>query len=318
MQVALTGATGFVGRAVVAELLSAGHSVRVLARSPATSSLPAAIEVVKGDLADVEAINMLVAGAETVVHVAGLISAINRQDFFAVNEAGTRMVAEAAARGGVKRLVHVSSLSARRPELSAYGASKAAGEVVLSSAATDMGVIIIRPPAVYGPGDKATLPLVKALLSSPVVLAGQSASRFSLIHVADLARVIAAAAESKLTGAFEVDDGKPGGYSWTELVAIASEAQGMPLKPYFLPQGLCLAVASAAEFYARLSGKASMLTRDKVRELYAEDWVAKPPGLPLAAPTQFRSGFVNTVAWYRDAGWLPAPRRANIQNQAKT
>lgn len=316
MRIALTGATGFVGRAVATRLAGAGHELRALVR-PGSKS-PEQVEAVSGALDDERALQQLVDGMDAVVHVAGRISALTRAEFFETNEAGTRRLAQAAAAAKVGRFVHISSLSARRPELSAYGASKAAGEAALAAHGGSMRSLVIRPPAVYGPGDTATLPLVKALTGNPVVLAGSSASRFSLIHVGDLARIVMEAVTSDRVGIVEVDDGRAGGYGWHDLVEAAGEMQGRRLKAYFLPKSLCMAIAGAVEMTAMLRGKPGMMSRDKIRELYAEDWVARAPGWPLASPTGFQPGFAATLDWYRNAGWLPPPRKAMVAPKRRT
>ena len=123
--IVLTGATGFVGRHVLRALLAGGWRVRALVRDPARLRLPTgtpedAVEVVLGDLADDAALARLMEGAEAVVHLAGLVAAAREIDFYAVNAEGARRLAQAAARAGVRRFVHVSSLAAREPELSPY------------------------------------------------------------------------------------------------------------------------------------------------------------------------------------------------------
>jgi nucleoside-diphosphate-sugar epimerase len=307
MLIALTGATGFVGRAVAARLAEEGHRVRALVRD--LSKAPASVETIAGSLGDEAALARLAEGSDAVIHLAGLISAPDTRAFHEANEHGARRMAEAAAAAGVPRFVHISSLSARAPGLSRYGSSKKAGETAVAAAAQGMSHLIIRPPAVYGPGDRATLPLIKALTGNPVVLPGRATSRFSLIHVGDLARIIAEAAASDRSGMVEVDDGQEGGYSWPELARLAGETQGRSLKPYFLPMPLSLGFAGVIEALAGMRGKPGLVSRDKIRELYFEDWVARAPGWPLASPTDFRAGFASTLQWYREAGWLPAKVR---------
>ncbi|MFT3987624.1 NAD-dependent epimerase/dehydratase family protein [Aestuariivirga sp.] len=308
MLTAMTGATGFAGRHAVSEFLSREHSLRVLVRDPARADLPAAVQVVPGGLESAEALRSLVAGADAVVHLAGSISAVRREDYFRVNEAGTAAVAEAARDAGMKRFVHISSLAAREPELSDYGASKWAGEEAVKRAASQMPLLIIRPPAVYGPGDRATLPLLKSLISNPAIIPSSPHSRFSLIHVHDLARLIADAAESPVTGLAELSDGTVGGYTWSDLIRISSEVEGRAIQPLFLPRGFVQMVALAADGVARITGKPGMVSRSKVGELYHHDWVSAPGPLALSDPITFARGFPETLKWYRDAGWLP--RRA--------
>jgi len=303
--IAMTGATGFAGRPAVNELLARGHSLRVLARDPSRAGLPAAVQVVPGDLGSTDALRSLAAGADVMVHLAGSISAVRRADYFRVNEAGAAAVAEAARDAGVRRFIHISSLAAREPGLSDYGASKQAGEEAVKRAGLKMPVLIIRPPAVYGPGDRATLPLLKSLISNPAVIPSSRQSRFSLIHVHDLARLIADAAENQITGLAELSDGTPGGYAWSDLIRISSEVEGRAIRPVFLPRGFVQMVALAADGVARLTGKPGMVSRSKVGELYHPDWISAPGPLSLSDPITFARGFPETLKWYRDAGWLP-------------
>jgi nucleoside-diphosphate-sugar epimerase len=221
MRIALTGATGFVGRAVTRELAGRGHELSVLVRNPARWEGAARARVVTGDLFNKLALAELVSGSDAVLHLAGAIKALRREGYFAANRDGSANLLEAALAGGVKRLVHVSSLAAREPQLSHYAASKRAAEDLLLSRTNGLETLIIRASAVYGPGDEATLPLLKTLMSPVAILPGRSGQRFSLIHVDDLAAVLCAAVESDKTGLVEVDD-LSGGHSWEGLADAGS------------------------------------------------------------------------------------------------
>lgn len=306
--IAITGATGFAGRHAVAELLARGHRLRALVRNPQAAGLPDGVTLVKGDLADRSALEQLAAGAGAIVHLAGALTALDREGYFQVNERGTRALVEATLQAGVGRFVHVSSLAARAPQLSAYAASKRAGEEVVHARMDRLNAIIIRPPAVYGPGDRGTLPLIKELTRPVAAIPGPAGARFSLIHGRDLARLIADALEGLAQGLHEVSDGKPDGYGWADLLRTASAFRGSPVRAIFLPRAVPAAVAGVAEGLARLTGKASMVNRGKIAELYHTDWVARPGGLALADPIPFEQGFAETVTWYRAAGWLPRGR----------
>lgn len=307
-KIAITGATGFAGRHAVAELLARGHRLRALVRSPARAALPGTVEVVQGDLSDQEALARLVEGADAIVHLAGALTALDRADYFRINEQGTRGLALAAQAARIGRFVHISSLAAREPQLSGYAASKRAGEEAVLAHMAALNAILIRPPAVYGPGDRGTLPLIKELTRPVAAIPGPAEARFSLIHGRDLARLIARAVEGPEQGLHEVSDGKPGGYGWWDLIRTASAFRGGPIRPLFLPRAVPAAVASVAEGFARLTGKPGMINRGKIAELYHPDWVARAGGLPLADPTPFDAGFAETVTWYRAAGWLPPGR----------
>jgi len=283
-------------------------------RNPATANLPGGVETVTGDLADAEALAQLVAGADAVVHLAGALTGLRREDYFKVNEQGTLALAQAAEAARVGRFVHVSSLAARQPQLSAYAASKRAGEEVVKARAAALNAVIIRPPAVYGPGDRGTLPLIKELTNPVAMIPGRAEARFSLIHGRDLARLIALALGEGGQSLYEVSDGRAGGYGWPDLLAVASALRGSTIPPVFLPRAVPAAVAAVADVVSRLRRRPSMINSGKIAELYFPDWVAAPGGLALADPITFDRGFPETVNWYRQAGWLPqapvADRRA--------
>lgn len=301
--VAITGATGFAGRHGVDALLQRGYRLRALVRTPAKAELPAAVETVTGSLADHAAVKRLLDGTQAAVHFAGALAAFGREGFFGVNARGTAALAEAALAAGTGRFVYISSLAAREPQLSHYAASKrAAEEAVLRTA---LNALIVRPPAVYGPGDRGTLPLIRELTRPIAVIPGRPDARFSLIHAGDLARIVAAGIEGTEQGIHEVSDGRPGGYGWADLVGAASALRGSPIRALFLPRAVTAAVALAAEAAARLTGRPGLVNRGKIAELYHPDWVCRDGTLHLASPIDFEQGLAETVAWYRAAGWLP-------------
>src|SRR5690606_6032774 len=152
-----------------------------------------------------ESLATLAEGADTVVHIAGLINAPNRAAFEAVNAGGTANMIDAARAAGVKRFIHISSLAAREPELSDYGWSKAKSEKIVAASGLDW--TILRPPAVYGPGDRETFELFKMARRGFVAL--PPGGRFSILHVDDLAQLILALIDAPATvgETYEPDDG---------------------------------------------------------------------------------------------------------------
>jgi nucleoside-diphosphate-sugar epimerase len=168
--------------------------------------------------------------------------------------------------------------------------------------------LALRPPIVYGPGDRETLLLFRALASGFVVLP-PPAHRVSMIHATDVAGAVAAALESPQNGLIcEIDDGKPGGYDWREVVAIAAATTGRASRALTLPRRLFQAAALASELAARLSGRPTIFSRGKVREMFHPDWVCRPSTLAGSAPWRPRiglaEGIAGTLAWYRAEGWL--------------
>ena len=306
--VALTGGSGFVGRHVAAALAGAGHSVRALTRRDDADLRASGIELVAGTLESVP--EALLDGADAVVHVAGAVRAAHAQAFQEINGAATSRLAAAAAERGIGRFLHFSSLAARMPSISPYAASKAAGEAAVLASAGPMRVTIIRPPAVYGPYDRATLPLLRGLSRGLLVHPGHAAGRFSLLHAADLARLVALhyadapAADSIL----EPDDGTAGGYTWRELAAIAEERLGHRVRLLRLPRPPLTLAAWLAEGYARRASRPPLLSRGKVAELYHREWVSDTRAVASATGwrprIKFGDGLLETLAWYRQAGWL--------------
>jgi nucleoside-diphosphate-sugar epimerase len=309
-RIALTGATGFAGGPILAALLAAGHDVKALVRRPRERQFSPVVNVVTGGLDDTAALGALVVDADVVVHVAGAISAISEAEYFRANFAGTKQLFETAQAAGVKRFVYVSSLAARLPSISAYAASKRAAEDYLQTVSTKMDVVILRPSAIYGPGDKATLPLLAALQKRVALLPGKASARFSLVHIADFAAVVAEAVLSDSKGLFEIDD-MAGGHGWAELAEINLKQAGVPQHITYLPKGLVSLVALGAEVATFFTGLPGMVNRAKVRELYHEDWVVRGTPWPRANPIGLEKGLIETLNWYRSEGWLPPLKQAD-------
>jgi len=310
--VAVTGATGFIGSHIVGRLGRAGWQVRILTRRvPAKAEFAdVSVEAVIGTLEDGPAVARLVEGADAIVHAAGRIKARSHAEFFAANATGTRLLVEAAiAAGSRPRFVLLSSLAARQPQISDYAASKLAAEAELTRLDGDLPWSILRPPAVYGPGDRETLAFFRALRMGVAIRPPGNKARLSLLHVGDLAAAVDAilAISDPLAGALELDDGH-GGYGWDEMIGVAARHLGV--RPLRLPvPGLVLkGVAHLNDALHRATGEPAMLTPGKVREMLQPDWTARDG--PVTAATGWRpqvdldQGFAETVAWYRQHQWL--------------
>lgn len=313
--IALTGSTGFVGRHLVKALEDAGYPLRLLVRQGPRDCGFGTAETIIGELDDEAALRRLVAGAQAVIHLAGAIAAPDRASFFAVNAQGTERLAEAACAAGVGHFIHVSSLAAREPQLSDYAASKRQAEDALL-ARPPKGLLILRPPVVYGPGDRATLPLLGQLTRRVAVIPAAAEARFSLLYVADLANFLLAQIEQRTTGLHEIDDGRPNGYGWSDLVKGAAETEMREPRLIFLPRWLLQGLSWPVSLLGAGLKLRVPLTPGKVRELYHHDWVARGGDAGLAGALQFGEGFRHTIAWYREQGWLP-PRTGADRRQAR-
>jgi nucleoside-diphosphate-sugar epimerase len=170
---------------------------------------------------------------------------------------------------------------------------------------------VLRPPAVYGPGDRETLRFFQLARKRLVPLLGTPDAVVAMIHVHDLTRLILALTAAEPRGeVLTAADGRPAGYRWQELLGAAARAVGNSSPRFvYAPQGLLGSVALLGDL-ARALGSASMLSSQKLRELQHPDWgvaateLAQPAG--WAAQFDLDRGFADAVTWYRSAGWLPA------------
>ena len=302
MTIAITGATGFVGQAVLDQAAAHGLPIRALVRKPQPPR--AGVEWVEGDLDETAALNRLVERADAVIHIAGVVNAPDLAGFTAGNVAGTLNVVTAAMLAGTPRFVHVSSLSAREPQLSIYGASKLKGEKVVMASPLDWTVV--RPPAVYGPRDRDQLDLFRFAKAGVVPLPPHG--KMAVIHVDDLARLLLAlvpGGEDVSHKLFEPDDGHAGGWTHKSFARAIGWAVGKRITPLPLPAFALRAAARGDRLIRRAAAK---LTEDRVGYMCHPDWTVReelrPPVDRWKPEIGTREGLKATAKWYRDAGWL--------------
>ena len=302
MTIAITGATGFVGQAVLDQAAPRGLTIRALVRKPQPPR--AGVEWIEGDLDDTAALTRLVDRADAVIHIAGVVNAADAAGFASGNVAGTLNLVTAAMLAGTPRFVQVSSLAAREPQLSAYGASKLKGEKVVMASPLDWTVV--RPPAVYGPRDRDQLDLFRFAKAGVVPLPPRG--RMAVIHVDDLARLLLAlvpGGEDVSHKLFEPDDGHAGGWSHKSFARAIGWAVGKRITPLPLP---AFALRAAARGDRLLRRAAAKLTEDRVGYMCHPDWTvreeARPPASRWLPEIGTREGLKATAKWYRDAGWL--------------
>jgi uncharacterized protein YbjT (DUF2867 family) len=297
---AVTGGTGFVGEHLLRLAGEAGHAVRALTRTPRPDE--DGIAWIEGALDRPESLTRLVTGADAVVHIAGLISG-SPERFEAVNVHGTAAMVEAARGAHIARFVHISSLAAREPRLSRYGESKAKSEQLVRSSGLDW--TIIRPPAVFGPGDRETLELFKMAKRGFVALPPRG--RFSVIHVEDLCRLILAAIEAPETiGQFyEPDDGRENGWDNRHFARSLGRLFGKRAATVSMPK-LVLRGASRVDRLVRRSR--AKLTPDRVGYFCHPDWVVRserrPPEALWKPQIRTPTGLKQTAEWYQQHKWL--------------
>ncbi len=299
MILAITGGTGFVGKRLIDRALVAGHRVRALTRRPQAAR--EGVEWIAGALDTPDALRDLATGAEAVVHVAGVVNAPDKAGFVAGNVTGTQAVAAAAKAVGVPRFVHVSSLSAREPALSTYGWSKAEGEAAVLTAIP--GAAVVRPPAIYGPGDLEMLELFRLAKKGVVPL--PPPGRFSTIHVDDLADLLLALAANDACGMFEADDEAPMGWSHVDFARALGRAVNKRVVPISTPRAFLMLSARIAR---AVQGDRAKLTPDRAAYFSHPDWVVRadrrPPPALWRPAIATEPGLAATAEWYRAAGLL--------------
>jgi nucleoside-diphosphate-sugar epimerase len=304
--VAVTGATGFVGPHLVSALARHGWRTRLLVRrwSPLPSLGGVDAEIVWGDLGDEGALRRLVDGADAVIHAAGLIKARAASDFWTVNRDGTARLAALALD---RRFVLLSSLAAREPHLSPYAASKQAAEAAVASRSGPW--LVVRAPAVYGPGDRETLAYFRIAARGFALRPNLADARLSLIHVADLAEALALVVDRPPpAGVYEIDDGRQGGYSYVDMATAAGAALGRRARSVPIARIVMMGIAWLNSLRHSLGGPVQILTPAKVGEMFHRDWTLRDrrlaPTVGFVARHDLTGGFRDTVLWYRRQGWL--------------
>lgn len=332
----LTGATGFIGSHLAEALRQRGCEVRCLVRPGATrvaDARPGIVPVV-GRLEEPDGYRHALAGCDTVFHLAGCVNALSEAALLETNGRATALLAEAcAALATPPRFVFVSSLAAagppprgrdRRDEsdpampVSKYGRSKRAGEIALERLADRLPVTIVRPGIVYGRRDPKIAAVFKAIQRTGVhFVVGFRTPPLSLIHVDDLVGLIVRAATDgeTLAGAggpagrgyyLACDDSDHPTYWQFGRHIAAALGRGVFVWPLWRWVGRT--VGGVSEAVSRLTGDASLLTLDKIREATVRSWACSAakardqlgfaPSLPLDARLR------ETAAWFREQGWL--------------
>lgn len=305
-QIAVTGASGFIGRSICRRLHAQGWQLRLLMRSPAGDARFGEInaEIIRGDLHDEAALSRLVEGSRAVIHCAGVVRGASQQAFDSVNVDGlSRLLDAIQSVEHPPRLFTLSSLAAREPALSFYAASKRRAEQLLEQRAGELEWFALRPPAVYGPGDREMLPLFRAMAKGFAPVPGKKTSRFSMVYVDDISELVIAWLEraSVAPGIYTLDDGRPGGYDWRDVCQTVSDICQRTVRPVEIPSLLLDVPALLNRYLSRWLGYAPMLTPEKLRELRYPDWVCDNSGvskvLDWQPRVQLREGLLKTPGW---------------------
>jgi nucleoside-diphosphate-sugar epimerase len=325
VKVLLTGGNGFLGSHVAEWLAAGGHELRLSLRRASDTAFIDGLEYerVDGDLRAPAVLESAVSGVDAIVHCAGLTTARNAAEFRAVNDEGSRILAEAAAKAGVERFVYISSLAAQGPSPdgrfydamdvrprphSPYGKSKLAGEAHVLRLQDKMQVASVRCPVIYGPRDRAMLPFYRLVKMRLMPLYGDGQNQLSWVFVKDAASAIVRCLEAPAPSGrvYTISDG--GRHTWLKLATMLGSALGrQPIKirvPGSL-YGVAGLAGSAAQAVIR---KPLPLHRHRIGEFAQPYWVCGHERItdelgwePAYLPDE---GIRETVAWYREHGWV--------------
>ena len=308
MRVAITGGTGFVGAATIDHLLANGHDVVALVRDRRKLRRAEDISVIEGDLENIPALERLAEGADVFCHLAGVTHARDDADYNKVNVDGAVSAARAAAKAKAK-FIHISSLSARISSVSPYAMSKATSEAAVGDASGDNPWLALRLPAIYGPGDFATLPFFKLVQSGwSLEPKTQTPARASLIYVDDAAAAIVAASAAAPGQVYEVADERADGFAWSEIGAMLAEILGKPVRAIKVPRPIIAAYHGLLRAGERALGRTPSVRTGQINEFFHPDWVARDNLLSQAISWQprvpLKEGFAKTARWYQENGLL--------------
>jgi nucleoside-diphosphate-sugar epimerase len=324
VNVLVTGATGFAGGHLARALAARDDGVRALVRHPAPDLAAAGVELVTGDLERPETLPAALAGVDVVYHVAALYrqAGLPEATYRRVNAESAGWIVRAAAKAGVRRVVHCSTVGVHgdiehppadetaplRPG-DVYQITKLEGERLAQLAAAETGVelVVVRPSGIYGPGDRRLLKLFRGVARRRFVILGRGEIFYHLTHVDDLVEgfrlagtVPAAAGRTYILAGAEVT-------TLEELVRIIADRAGVPAPRWHLPVWPFWIAGAACEAVCAPLGLEPPLYRRRVdffTKSRAFDISRARAELGFAPAIGLADGVGRTLAWYRAAGWL--------------
>ena len=263
-------------------------------------------------------------GADAIIHIAGVTRAKRRGEFFQGNvELTSRLLSAAALVPSLKRFCYVSSLTVVGPSpdgtpvdedspcvpITPYGQSKLEAERLCRKMSDRLPVVILRPPAVYGPRDGDILHMFRWIKIGLMPIMGPRNKTLSLLYVTELARALATVVEDDRAVGNTYFVGDEEQYRYSTLVEIAAELlQKKRLLQFRFPSALMYAIAAGTQAVSWLLPKPSVVNIDKVRDLVSPHWVCSPGRikreLGFTTGVTAREGLQKTLAWYREQHWL--------------
>jgi nucleoside-diphosphate-sugar epimerase len=326
VRILITGGTGFIGSRLAAAVLSQGHQVRCLVRE--TSDLSRLqginIELYYGELRNPETLKDAVRGIDVVYHLGGVTRGRTEQDYIEGNFQATVNLLEACKNYGAdhQKVLFVSSQAAGGPShefrpleetdkarpISAYGRSKLLAEEAVLEFSRERAATIIRPPSVYGPGDKDFLILFKNINRGFLPMIGRGAQKISLVYLDDLlAGIQLAAVKSEANGKLFYICGDEDVTFFEIAHAIANALSKRTLTLHIPLHGVEW-ITRLSVLFSRLTNKASLLNMDKLNEMKQPAWLCSnqkaKEQLEFSPQVALEEGMEKAAAWYFEKGWL--------------
>ena len=328
-KILITGASGFIGNFLIEEGLKRNYEVyAAIRRSSKIEHLKnKPVKFIEIDFADQENLNSKMASSPEfnyIIHNAGITKSLRRKNFFEINYQFTKNFIEAISFSNriPLKFLYVSSLSAAgpgKPDISApislsdasvpitnYGLSKLSSENYIAKR-SDISSIIIRPTAVYGPGDKDFFNVVKLINSHIDLMIGSHKQALSFIYVKDLSRVIFDLLESPVINkTFLASDGNT--YIKTAMSDIIAEIIQKKFCRVHVPIIMAKIIAAISEAISRITGNVSVLNLEKIKEFSAYNWTCEITSLindiNFKPDYSLEKGLKETIEWYKQKGWI--------------
>ena len=316
----VTGGTGFVGSHLLDSLSARGEPARCLLRpTPVARRLPPGIEAAPGDLITGQGLDRALDGVDSVIHLAGVTKALSPAAYYQGNAHATQTLAN-ALQGRSIRFVHVSSLGAIGPSLDGapvsedaiphpltnYGRSKLEGERIARALVPDC--VVVRPPVVYGPRDKDLFRIFKSIARGMVLEISGGDRFFSAIYVHDLVDGLLNASRHPDAPGRDYFLASATPFAWSELSAAAARIMGCRPRLVRVSVPIARAIGFGAELWSHLARNPGIISREKVAEASCRAWICDTrraaAELDFIASTPLATGLAQTLAWYKEAGWL--------------
>jgi len=325
MQIGVTGTSGFIGRNLVPELIKNGHTVRVLMRSKNQEILWPEAEPFYGDFKNPESLVDFVKDLDVIIHCAGVIKALKKEDFILGNYTTTKNLIDAintAKPGNLRRFIFLSSQSAQGPSnelipkkvehtpepVSWYGKSKLMAENYIINY-LQYPYTILRLSTVYGPYDRETLRFFQ-YVKCGIFPMPNGEKYLSIIYVKDVVKLILMLIGNENSGINRVYFvSNPEYTTLTQIVEHIKSLYGKKrVLKITIPEWIFRPILKLSETFARITNNPTIANSDKANELAQKYWIGDPT--PLYTETGFKpdytlmEGLYETLVWYKENGWI--------------